>query len=118
MVSKITNKILPTIEEWQNRPLEKVYPYVFLDAIHYRVRENNIVVKKAVYIALGYNSEGYKEILGMWVGENESSKYWLLVLNQLKERRLECILIVSTDNLSGFSQAIESVYPKTEIQNA
>lgn len=116
MVSKITNKILPTIEEWQNRPLEKVYPFVFLDAIHYHVRENNIVVKKAVYIALGYNTEGYKEILGMWVGENESSKYWLLVLNQLKERGLEDILIVSTDNLSGFSQAIESVYPKTEIQ--
>lgn len=116
MVSKITNKILPTIEEWQNRPLEKVYPFVFLDAIHYHVRENNIVVKKAVYIALGYNTEGYKEILGMWVGENESSKYWLLVLNQLKERGLKDILIVSTDNLSGFSQAIESVYPKTEIQ--
>ena len=116
MVSKITNKILPTIEEWQNRPLEKVYPFVFLDAIHYHVRENNIVVKKAVYIALGYDTEGYKEILGMWVGENESSKYWLLVLNQLKERGLEDILIVSTDNLSGFSQAIESVYPKTEIQ--
>lgn len=116
MVSKITNKILPTIEEWQNRPLEKVYPFVFLDAIHYHVRENNIAVKKAVYIALGYNTEGYKEILGMWVGENESSKYWLLVLNQLKERGLEDILIVSTDNLSGFSQAIESVYPKTEIQ--
>ena len=116
MVSKITNKILPTIEEWQNRPLEKVYPFVFLDAIHYHVRENNIVVKKAVYIALGYNREGYKEILGIWVGENESSKYWLLVLNQLKERGLEDILIVSTDNLSGFSQAIESVYPKTEIQ--
>ena len=116
MVSKITNKILPTIEEWQNRPLEKVYPFVFLDAIHYHVRENNIVVKKAVYIALGYNTEGYQEVLGMWVGENESSKYWLLVLNQLKERGLEDILIVSTDNLSGFSQAIESVYPKTEIQ--
>ena len=116
MVSKITNKILPTIEEWQNRPLEKVYPMVFLDAIHYHVRENNIVVKKAVYIALGYNLEGFKEILGMWVGENESSKYWLLVLNQLKERGLEDILIVSTDNLPGFSQAIEAVYPKAEIQ--
>ncbi len=122
MVSKITNKILPTIEEWQNRPLERVYPMVFLDAIHYHVRENNIVVKKAVYIALGYNMEGFKEILGMypkgrpWVGENESSKYWLLVLNQLKERGLEDILIVSTDNLPGFTQAIEAVYPKAEIQ--
>ena len=118
MVSKITNKILPTIEEWQNRPLEKIYPMVFLDAIHYNVRENNIVVKKAVYIALGYNLEGFKDILGMyprgrpWVGENESSKYWLLVLNQLKERGLEDILIVSTDNLPGFSQAIEAVYPE------
>ena len=116
MVSKITNKILPTIEEWQNRPLEKVYPMVFLDAIHYHVRENNIVVKKAVYIALGYNLEGFKEILGMWVGENESSKYWLLVLNQLKERGLKDVLIFSTDNLPGFSEAIEAVYPKAEIQ--
>ena len=116
MVSKITNKILPTIEEWQNRPLEKIYPMVFLDAIHYHVRENNIVVKKAVYIALGYNLEGFKEILGMWVGENESSKYWLLVLNQLKERGLEDVLIFSTDNLPGFSEAIEAVYPKAEIQ--
>ena len=116
MVSKITNKILPTIEEWQNRPLERLYPMVFLDAIHYHVRENNIVVKKAVYIALGYNLEGFKEILGMWVGENESSKYWLLVLNQLKERGLEDVLIFSTDNLPGFSQAIEAVYPKSEIQ--
>lgn len=116
MVSKITNKILPTIEEWQNRPLEKIYPMVFLDAIHYHVRENNMVVKKAVYIALGYNIEGFKEILGMWIGENESSKYWLLVLNQLKERGLEDILIVSTDNLPGFTQAIEAVYPKAEIQ--
>lgn len=116
MVSKITNKILPTIEEWQNRPLEKIYPMIFLDAIHYHVRENNIVVKKAVYIALGYNLEGFKEILGMWVGENESSKYWLLVLNGLKERGLEDVLIFSTDNLPGFSQAIEAVYPKAEIQ--
>ena len=116
MVSKITNKILPTIEEWQNRPLERVYPVVFLDAIHYNVRENALIIKKAVYIALGYNKEGFKEILGMWVGENESSKYWLMVLNQLKERGLEDILIVSTDNLPGFTQAIEAVYPKAEIQ--
>ena len=108
-------KILSTIEEWHNRPLEKVYPIVFLDAIHYHVRENNIVVKKAVYIALAYNIEGYKEILGMLVGENESSKYWFLVLNQLKERGVEDILIISTDNLPGFSQAIEAVYPKAEI---
>ncbi|CEM60463.1 transposase [Treponema phagedenis] len=116
MVSKITNKILPSIDEWQNRPLVSVYPIVFLDAIHYNVRENSIIVKKAVYIALGYTSEGFKEILGMWVGENESSKYWLMVLNQLKDRGLEDVLIFSTDNLTGFTQAIEAVYPKAEIQ--
>jgi transposase-like protein len=116
MVSKITNKILPTIEEWQSRPLDKVYPFVYLDAIHYTVRDNGVIVKKAVYIALGYNKEGYKEVLGMWVGENESSKYWIMVLNQLKDRGLEDILIISTDNLPGFTQAIEAVYTKTEIQ--
>lgn len=116
MVSKITKKILPNIEEWQNRPIEKIYPMVFLDAIHYHVRENNIVVKKSVYIALGYNLEGFKEILGLWVGENESSKYWLLVLNGLKERGLEDVLIFSTDNLPGFSEAIEAEYPREEIQ--
>lgn len=116
MVTQITNKILPTIEEWQNRPLDSIYPFVFLDAIHYNVRENGVIVKKAVYIALGYNKNGLKEVLGMWVGENESAKYWLMVLNQLKERGLEDILIVSTDNLPGFTQAIETVYPKTEIQ--
>jgi len=116
MVTKITNKILPTIEEWQSRPLDKVYPMVYLDAIHYNVRDNGIIVKKAVYIALGYNKEGFKEVLGMWVGENETSKYWLMILNELKKRGLEDILIISTDNLPGFSQAIEAVYPKTQIQ--
>lgn len=116
MVSKITNKILPTIEEWQNRPLDRVYPIVFLDAIHYNVRDNGVIVSKAVYIALAYNLDGFKEILGMWVGESESSKYWLMVLNQLKDRGVEDILISSTDNLSGFSQAIEAVFPKTERQ--
>ena len=97
-------------EEWQNRPLEKIYPMVFLDAIHHHVRENNIVVKKAVYIALGYNLEGFKGILGMWVGENESSKYRLLVLNQLKERGVEDILIISTDNLPGFRLIHKIIY--------
>ena len=100
---------------WQNRPLKKIYPMVFLDAIHYHVREDNIIVKKVVYIALGYNLEGFKEVLGLWVGENESSKYWLLVLNGLKERGLEDVLIFSTDNLPGFSEAIEAVYPRAEI---
>lgn len=116
LVSSITNKILPTIDEWQNRPLDKVYPFVFIDAIHYHVRENGLIVKKAVYIALGYNINGFKKILGMWIGENETSKYWLMVLNQMKDRGLEDILIISSDNLAGISQAIEAVFPKTEIQ--
>jgi putative transposase len=116
MVTKITNKILPTIEEWRQRPLEQVYPFVFMDAIHYNVRDNGIVVKKAVYIVLAYTMDGFKEVLGIYVGENESSKYWLMVLNDLKNRGLKNVLIFSTDNLPGFSQAITAVYPKAEIQ--
>ncbi len=116
MVSKITNKILPTIEEWKQRPLEKTYPFVFMDAIHYNVRDNGIIVKKAVYIVLAYTMDGFKEVLGMYVGENESSKYWLMVLNDIKNRGVQNVLIFSTDNLPGFSQAIAAVYPKAEIQ--
>lgn len=115
-VSNITNKIIPSIEEWQNRPLQEIYPMVYLDAIYYNVKENGIIVKKAVYIALGYNLDGYKEIIGMWIGENESSKYWLKILNEIQARGVKDILIISTDNLPGFTQAIEAVYPKTEIQ--
>ena len=116
MVSRITNKILPTIDEWRQRPLDKVYPFVFLDAIHYNVRDNGIIAKKAVYIVLAYTMEGHKEVLGMYVGETESSKYWLMVLNDLRNRGLKNVLIFSTDNLPGFSQAISAVYPKAEIQ--
>lgn len=117
-ISRITDKILPAAKEWQQRPLESIYAVVFLDAIHYHVRsEGQIVVKKAVYIAIGVDLEGHKDVLGMWVGENESAKYWATVLNSLKNRGVEDILIVCTDNLTGFSAAIESVYPKTEIQN-
>ena len=116
MVSKITNKILPTIEEWKQRPLEETYPFVFMDAIHYNVRDNGVIVKKAVYIVLAYTMDGFKEVLGMYVGENESSKYWLMVLNDIKNRGVKNVLIFSTDNLPGFSQAIAAVYPKAEIQ--
>lgn len=115
-VSNITNKIIPNIEEWQNRPLQEIYPIVYLDAIHYNVKDNGVIVKKAVYIALGYNLDGFKEIIGMWIGENESSKYWLKILNEIQARGVKDILIISTDNLPGFTQAIEAVYPKTEIQ--
>lgn len=116
-VSRITDKILPEAKEWQQRPLESVYAVVFLDAIHFHVRSEGRIVKKAVYIAIGINLEGRKDVLGMWIGENESAKYWATVLNGLRNRGVEDILIVCTDNLTGFSAAIEAVYPKTEIQN-
>ena len=116
MISKITDKIIPEIREWQSRQLEDVYPIVFMDAIHYSVRKDGVVVKKAVYLAIGIDKEGKKEVLGFWIGENESSKYWLNVLNELKNRGVQDILIMSVDNLKGFSEAISSVFPKTEIQ--
>lgn len=115
-VSRITDKILPVVKEWQQRPLEEIYAVVFLDAIHYHVRSEGQIVKKAVYIAIGINMEGLKEVLGMWVGENESAKYWLSILNGLRNRGVEDILIACVDGLTGFDNAIEAVYPKTEIQ--
>ena len=116
-ISRITDKILPIAKEWQQRPLEAVYAVAFLDAIHYHVRSEGQIVKKAVYIALGINLDGKKDVLGMWVGENESAKYWTTVLNGLKNRGVEDIFIACTDNLTGFSAAIGAVFPKTEIQN-
>ena len=116
MISKITDKIIPEIREWQSRQLEDVYPIVFMDAIHYSVRKDGVVVKKAVYLAIGIDKGGRKEVLGFWIGENESSKYWLNILNELKNRGVQDILIMSVDNLKGFSEAISSVFPKTEIQ--
>ena len=115
-VSRITDKILPVVKEWQQRPLEEIYAVVFLDAIHYHVRSEGQIVKKAVYIAIGINMSGIKEVLGMWVGENESAKYWLSILNGLRNRGVEDILIACVDGLTGFDNAIEAVYPKTEIQ--
>ena len=115
-VSKITDKLLPMIREWQNRPLESVYSMVLLDAIHYKVREEGVVVKKAVYIAIGTDLEGKKDVLGLWVGATESSKYWLGVLNGLKNRGVQDILIISVDGLTGFSEAIAVAYPQTEVQ--
>ena len=116
-VSRITDKILPVAKEWQQRPLETVYAVVFMDAIHYHVRSEGRIIKKAVYIAIGINLDGRKEVLGMWVGENESAKFWATVLNGLKNRGVEDIFIACTDNLTGFSSAIEAVFPNTEIQN-
>ena len=115
-ISRITDKILPIVREWQSRPLEEIYAVVFMDAIHFHVRSKGQIVKKAVYIAIGINMNGLKEVLGMWVGENESAKFRLSVMNGLKNRGLQDILIACVDGLTGFPAAIEAVYPKTEIQ--
>ena len=115
-VSKITDKILPLIKEWQERPLQSVYAMVILDAIHYNVRDNGIVEKKAAYVAIGTDMEGKKDVLGIWLGANESAKYWLSVLNGLKNRGVSDILIASVDGLSGFVEAIQAAFPKTEVQ--
>lgn len=102
-ISRITDKILPLVKEWQSRPLESVYAVVFMDAIHYHVRSEGQIIKKAVYIAIGINMEGTREVLGMWIGENESAKFWLSVLNSLKNRGLEDILIACVDGLKQIS---------------
>lgn len=116
MISKITDRILPEVKAWQHRPLEKKYVVMFLDAIHYHVKEDATVVKKAVYIAIGINLNGQKEVMGMYIGGNESAKYWLGVLNDMKSRGVEDILITCVDGLTGFCDAIESVFPQTDIQ--
>jgi transposase-like protein len=115
-VSRITDKILPIAKEWQRRPLEGIYAVMFMDAIHYHVRKEGSIVKKAVYIAIGIDLNGSKNVLGMWVGENESAKFWLSVMNEIKNRGVDDILIACVDGLTGFTDAIEAVYPKTEIQ--
>ncbi len=116
MISHMTDRILPIAKEWQNRPLEKKYAVVFMDAVHFHVREDNRTVKKAVYVAIGIRLSGIKEVLGMWIGGNESAKYWLGVLNEIKNRGVEDIMIVSVDGLTGFVDAIGAVFPKAEVQ--
>ena len=115
-VSKITDKILPMIREWQERPLQSVYAMVMLDAIHYSVREDGHVTKKVAYVAIGTGLDGMKEVLGIWLGASESSRYWLTVFNELKNRGVEDILIASVDGLTGFVEAINTAFPKTEVQ--
>lgn len=116
LISRITDKILPLVTEWQNRPLSSIYAILFMDAIHYKVRYEGRVVSKAAYTAIGVDLEGTKDVLGIWIGETESAKFWLSVLNEIKNRGTKDILIASVDNLSGFSDAIKAVYPETEIQ--
>ncbi|WP_269798918.1 IS256 family transposase [Caldicellulosiruptor acetigenus] len=116
MVSKITEKIIPEIREWQNRPLEKIYPFIFMDAIHYKIKDESKIVNKAAYVVLGINIEGYEDVLGIWIGESESSKFWLGVLNDLKTRGIEEVLLFCVDGLTGLKEAIEAVFPKSDIQ--
>lgn len=115
-ISRITDKVLPLLQEWRSRPLESVYPFVFMDAIHFKVREEGKVVNKAVYCVIGVNQEGYKDLLGMYIGQRESAKFWMQVLSDLQARGVEDILIACIDNLSGFTEAIQSIFPKTEVQ--
>jgi putative transposase len=115
-ISNITSKVLDMAKEWQSRPLAEVYPIVFFDAIHYKVRKDGKIISKAAYICLGINQDGIKEILGIYLGENESSAYWLSVLTDLQNRGVDDILIASIDGLKGFPEAIKTIFPKTEIQ--
>ena len=110
MVSDITDKLLPRIEEWQNRPLSPVYPIVFIDAVHFSVRDDGVIRKLAAYVVLGINEDGMKEVLSIVVGENESSKYWLSVLNSLKNRGVQDILILCSDGLTGIKDAISPIF--------
>lgn len=116
MVSKITDKLIATATEWQNRMLDKIYPIVYLDAMYFKVRSNGKIVNKAVYICLGYTMEGYKDILGLWVDEAEGAKFWLGICNDLKNRGVKEILIACMDGLKGLPQAIQTVFPSANIQ--
>ena len=116
LVSKISEKIMPEVNDWQNRPLEEVYPFVFMDAIRYKVKEDHQYITKAAYVVLGINMEGGKDILGIWIGEHESSKFWLNVLTELKSRGVKDVYLFCVDGLTGFREAIEAVYPKAGIQ--
>ena len=116
MISRMTDRILPIAKEWQNRPLAKKYAVVFMDAVHFNVRQDGRTVKKAVYVAIGTRLDGHREVLGLWVGGNESAKYWVGVLNEIRNRGTEDIFIISVDGLTGFADAISAVYPKAEIQ--
>jgi putative transposase len=115
-ISRVTDKILPLIQEWRSRPLEAVYPFVWLDAIHYKVRHEGRVVNRAAYCIIGLNQEGHKELMGLYIGENEGSKFWLQVLTDLQNRGVQDIFIACIDNLQGFAEAIEAIFPQTEVQ--
>ena len=116
LVSKIVEKVTPEINAWQNRPLESVYPFVFMDAIHYKVKENHQYITKAAYVVLGIQLDGRKDILGVWIGEHESAKFWLSVMNDLKNRGIKDVYVFCVDGLTGFREAINTAFPKAQIQ--
>jgi len=115
-ITAVTDKLIPMLEEWKKRPLDAIYPFIYLDAIHYKVREEGTYISKAFYTVLGVNLEGKKEILGLYLNENEGAKFWLQVLTDLQNRGVKDILIASVDGLKGFPEAINSVFPETEVQ--
>ena len=116
LISNVTNRIINDVVEWQNRPLDPVYPIVFMDCIVVKVRDNQRVINRAIFVALGINLSGNKELLGLWLAENEGAKFWLSVLTELKNRGVEDILIACVDGLKGFPEAIGAVYPETQVQ--
>ena len=116
LISKVTDSVIEKVVEWQSRPLEPVYPIIYLDCLVVKIRQDKQVINKAIYLALGVNLEGHKELLGMWISENEGAKFWLNVLTELQNRGLNDVLIACVDGLKGFSEAINAVYPKAQIQ--
>lgn len=116
MVSKITDKILPEIKEWQSRPLNPIYPFVFMDCIHYKVREDGRILSRAAYVIMGVTTDGYKDILSITIDANETSKFWLGILNDLKNRGIQYVLFFCVDGLPGFKEAIQAVFPNAQIQ--
>jgi transposase-like protein len=116
LISKVTNAVLEQVVEWQSRPLDAIYPIVYLDCIVVKIRQDKRVINKAIYLALGINMEGHKELLGMWLSENEGAKFWLNVLTELQNRGVNDILIACVDGLKGFPDAIQTVFPQAQIQ--
>ena len=116
VISQVTEAVWEQVQLWQNRALDELYPIVYLDCLYVKVHQDKRVIKKAVYVALGVNMEGKKELLGMWMSENEGAKFWLSVLTELKNRGLKDVLIACVDGLTGFPEAIEAVFPQTDVQ--
>ncbi|EAS46245.1 putative transposase [marine gamma proteobacterium HTCC2207] len=116
LISKVTSAVIEQVVEWQSRPLDAVYPIVYLDCIVLKIRQDNRVINKAIYLALGVNLDGQKELLGLWISENEGAKFWLNVLTELQNRGVKGILIACFDGLAGFPDAINAAFPDTQIQ--